>query len=193
MSLALELFRMKKFLPALIIAIAFTGLIVIQMAFNGQELGASKLDSLKTKYNAFESVFSQLELKTTQGTKIDFSSIEQPVVLLNFWASWCMPCLTEFESLKKFVDKFPKEKVLVVGINNDDEEPKKSIIKTEKEYNLNFESYSDQSSELTTKFFISKIPATIVFHKGKVIHYSNEESDFMDEDFLRLINKHINK
>lgn len=180
---------MKKFFPALVVSIAFTVLMVVQMSMSGRESGASKIKSEKTKYAAFETVFQGLKLKTTKGTKINFKEVKQPIVLLNFWASWCMPCISEFGTLKKFVKMFPKDKVLVVGINNDDENPKKSIKKTEKEYSLNFESYSDSESELTSQFFISKIPASIVFHKGKVVHFTNEEFDFVNDNFILKIKK----
>lgn len=180
---------MKKFFPALILSLVFTALMVVQMSMSGRELGATKLKSEKTKYSAFETVFQDLKLKTTKGTSINFSKVKQPIVLLNFWASWCMPCISEFGTLKKFVDKFPKEQILVIGINNDDEKPKKAIIKTEKEYKLNFESYSDNGSSLTSRFFISKIPASIVFYKGKVVHFTNEEFNFMDDNFILKIKK----
>lgn len=162
---------------------------VFQMSITGRESGASKIEEDKVKYSAFESVYSKLKIKTTKGTKIDFSKIKQDVVLINFWASWCMPCIAEFKTLKKFRDEFPEDKVLVVGINNDDENPQKAVKKTEKKYKLNFESVIDYDSETTSEFNISKIPASIVFYKGKVVHYTNEEFNFMDDDFLLKIKK----
>lgn len=184
---------MKKFFPALFVSLVFTGLLVVQMSISGRKSDASKLESNKTKYAAFEAVFQKLKLKTTHGTKLKLSEVKQPIVLLNFWASWCLPCVQEFSSLNKFISNFPKDQVLVVGINNDDESPLKSIKKTEKEYNLAFESYSDHNSQITSSFFISKIPVSIAFYKGKVIHYSNEEFNFMDENFLLKVKKLIQK
>jgi thiol-disulfide isomerase/thioredoxin len=184
--------RMKKFFPALFISFVFTALLIVQMSISGRKSDASKVETEKTKYGAFESVFQKLEVKTTKGTKIKFKEVKQPIVLINFWASWCMPCISEFSSLTKFVDMFPKDQVLVVGINNDDENPLKAIKKTEKNHNLNFESYSDNDSSLTASFFISKIPATIVYHKGKVVFFSNEETNFIAEDFVVKIKKLLN-
>lgn len=161
------------------------------MAMTGRESGATKIKEEKSKYAAFESVFQNLKIKTTKSTELVFKDVKQPLVLLNFWASWCMPCITEFGSLKKLVDTFPKDKLLVVGINNDDEKPLKAIKKTEKEYNLNFDSYSDAGSTLTSKFYISKIPATIVFYKGKVVHFTNEETNFVADDFVAKLKKLI--
>lgn len=180
---------MKKFFPALAISFSFTILMVFQMTISGKESAANKIKDEKVKYSAFESVFSKMSVKTTKGTKIKMAKVKQPIVLLNFWASWCMPCISEFKTLKKFRDEFSADEVLILGVNNDDENPKKAIKKTEKDYQLNFESVVDIDSQLTSEFFISNIPASIVFHKGKVIHFTNEEFNFMDDNFILKIKK----
>lgn len=182
---------MKKFFPSILIALTFTILMIAQMVMNGRKLEASKIKEEKSKYSAFETQFQKIQLKTTKGTEYKLDKVKQPVVILNFWASWCLPCLQEFQSLTKFVDTLPKDKVLVIGINNDDENPKKSIIKTEKEYKLNFESVSDFDSSITGQFYISKIPASIVFYNGSVIQFTNQEMDFMNDEFVMKIKKLI--
>ena len=182
---------MKKFFPAILISFVFTLLLILQMAITGRESNATKIKEEKTKYAAFESVFQKLNLKTTKGTEINLAELKRPIVLLNFWASWCLPCIAEFKSLNKFMEMFPKDQVLVLGINNDDEAPAKSILKTEKEYNLKFESCIDKENVITGQFFISKIPASIVFYNGKVVHFSNEEFNFMDDNFILKIKKLI--
>lgn len=178
---------MKKFLPAFIISIVFTVVLVTQMAVNGQKSTASKVDTKKAKYSVYENAFSKTKFTTTKKTKINLVEQKHPIIVLNFWASWCQPCLSEFATLTKFVDLFPKDKVLVIGINNDDENPKKAIRKVEKDLKLNFESMIDKDSEVTGSFLVEKIPASIVFHNGKVIHYVNEEFDFMNSKFTHKI------
>lgn len=163
------------------------------MSVSGRKSEASKLKSEKVKYAAFEAIFQNLKLKTTKGTQLNFKKVKQPIVLLNFWASWCLPCVSEFSSLNKFIQMLPKDKVLVVGINNDDESPKKAIKKTESKYNLGFESFSDSDSSVTSRFYISKIPASIIFYKGKVVHFTNEEFDFVDDNFIIKIKKLLKK
>ena len=175
---------MKKFFPALIVAFVFTIVLVFQMSINGQESNAEKVDREKEKYSVYEDVFQKTEFQTTKNTNYKLSTVKQPIILLNFWASWCQPCLSEFSTLKKLVNKFSSDELLVIGINNDDENPKKAIIKTEKDLNLNFESVIDVDNKITSSFLIEKIPGSIVFFKGKVIHFENEEFNFMDEKFI---------
>ena len=178
---------MQKFFPAFIISILFTVILVTQMAINGQDSKASKVGKSLSKYSVYESKFSKTKFETTKKSKINLIKQKQPIIVLNFWASWCQPCLSEFQTLKKFVNEFSKDEVLVIGINNDDENPKKAIKKTEKDLKLNFESVIDSSSTVTSSFLVEKIPASIVFYNGKVIHYVNEEFDFMNSKFIYKI------
>lgn len=52
-------------------------------------------------------------LKNLKGEDIRLSDFKGKVVILNFWASWCDPCVEEFPSLMKLVDRFNGEVVLV--------------------------------------------------------------------------------
>ncbi|MCO4752923.1 MAG: TlpA family protein disulfide reductase [Bacteriovoracaceae bacterium] len=162
-------------------------LLVAQMSLHGNSSSASKLSISTEKVQSYQVNYANLTLETTKGTQHKLSNVKQPIVILNFWASWCRPCLSEFETLKKLVDKYGPEKILVLGVNNNSENQKKEIKQTEDKLALNFESVADKDSEITSKFFINEIPASIVFHKGKVIHFENREFDFMNKKFIALL------
>jgi len=55
------------------------------------------------------------------GNPFDLSNVKEPIVIVNFWASWCNPCVEEFPSMLKLVDSL-KGQVAVVAISMDDEE-----------------------------------------------------------------------
>lgn len=184
---------MKKLLPSIFFVTIFFVTTLVYMAFNGQELSASKAKKEIEKYSNFETVFQNSILKTTKGSEYKLKEQKNKIVILNFWASWCQPCLSEFATLKKLVEKYPKEKILVIGINNDEEDQLKNITKVEKNLGLNFESVIDVGSQLTSKFFISAIPASITFYNGKVIHYVNKEFNFMDDSFVEKLDNYLKK
>lgn len=176
----------KNIFPILFVVVMFGATLVLQMLINGKDLSASKLTRGSEKFAVFESSFKSLRLETTKNSTHDLSKTESPIVILNFWASWCRPCLSEFSTLKKLVEKYPR-KVLVLGINNDEEKPRLAIAKVEKDLSLNFESVIDADSEITNKFLIERIPASIAFYKGKAFHFVNEEFDFMNSEFISKI------
>ncbi|MBT4791206.1 MAG: TlpA family protein disulfide reductase [Halobacteriovoraceae bacterium] len=182
---------MKKFFPAIILSLIFTVVLVSQMLINGQELSASRTEKNKERFTVYETQFSKLTKKTTKGELINLKSLKEPIVIVNFWASWCRPCISEFKTLNKLIKKF-KNKVFVLGINNDTEEALKSIKKVEQEYKLAFNSISDIEGSFAASFNVTKLPSSVIYHKGKVIKFVDEEFDFMSKKFISLISDKIN-
>jgi thiol-disulfide isomerase/thioredoxin len=177
---------MKKFLPILLFIMAFSGFLSTQILWDAFHLNAENVDQDKQKYSVYETNFQTLKLTTTRGQNLELRNITTPIIVLNFWASWCLPCLREFPSLVKFQEKY-KDKVLVVGINGDEEDTLKNIKKTEDKYKLNFQSVPDGKNTLSDKFMVSSMPTSIVYYKGKVIYVNKKIHDFMDSDFTSLI------
>ncbi len=165
---------------------AFSGFLSTQILWDSFHSNAEQVDQDKQKHSVYETNFQTLKLTTTKNTTVELKQEKEPLILLNFWASWCMPCLKEFPSLVKFQEKY-KGQVKVIGINGDEEDPEANIKKIEGKYALNFESAKDQSSEISNKFMISTYPVSILFHKGKVIYVNKKIHDFMDETFISMI------
>jgi peroxiredoxin len=57
-----------------------------------------------------------------QGSTVDLTAYRGKVVLLNFWATWCEPCLTEIPRFKKWQQQYGRRGLQVVGVSMDDEE-----------------------------------------------------------------------
>ena len=133
---------MKKFLPAIAISFVFTGLMVSQLVINGQELSASLVEKNKARFALFDDQFQNLKDKAFSGNIIELKTRKEPIVIVNFWASWCKPCIAEFKSLNALLNKFPG-KIFVLGINNDTEEPMKAVAKINDKYQLQLDSLVD--------------------------------------------------
>ena len=159
-----------------------------QLIINGQELSASLTQKNNSRFSLFEDQFQKLQATSSTGKVIDLKSLKEPIIILNFWASWCLPCLAEFPSLNRLSETYPK-KIKVIGINNDTEDVEKSVKKIQEKYSLNFESIIDTAGEFADKFKVMSLPATIVFHKGKVIKFITTEYDFMSSEFLSVVEK----
>jgi cytochrome c biogenesis protein CcmG/thiol:disulfide interchange protein DsbE len=62
------------------------------------------------------------ELQITElGNQLDLSPYQGKVVLLNFWATWCSPCLIEIPWMIEFQDKYADQGFTVLGVSMDDE------------------------------------------------------------------------
>jgi thiol-disulfide isomerase/thioredoxin len=169
---------------------AFTGFLSIQILWDSFNSNAELIEEDKQKYSVYENTFQTLNLTTTKKKTIELKNEKTPIVILNFWASWCVPCLKEFPSLVEFQAKFGKQ-VKVIGINGDSENPGEHIRKIEAQYKLNFESVEDPYERVAEQFLIKTYPVSIVFHKGKVIYVSKKLHNFMDKDFVKMINQSL--
>lgn len=179
----------KKFLPLILLFImTFSGVLSTQIILDKINLNAESGDPEKQKHALYETHFQTLKLTTTKKSTIELKNEKAPIIVLNFWASWCVPCLKEFPSLVEFQDKY-KDQVKVIGINGDAENSAELIAKTEKKYNLNFESVEDPYERISESFLIRTYPVSIIYHKGKVLYVNKKMHNFMDSSFLSLIDK----
>ncbi len=177
---------MKKLIPVLLFIMAFAGFLASQILWDNYDLNAKQVEQDKQKHSVYETNFQGLKFTTSRGTSVELRNEKSPIIVLNFWASWCLPCLKEFPSLVKFQEKY-KGQVKVFGINGDEEKPVENIEKVEKKYALNFESADDSTSAISNRFLINTYPVSIVFHKGRVIYVNKKIHDFMSPEFLTLI------
>src|SRR6478609_8544569 len=109
---------MKKYIPVLLFILAFSGFLSTQILWDTFHLNAEQVQADKQKHLVYETAFQGLKLTTTKSTTIELKNEKEPIIVLNFWASWCVPCLKEFPSLVAFQNKF-KGQVKVIGVNGD--------------------------------------------------------------------------
>jgi thiol-disulfide isomerase/thioredoxin len=176
----------NKLIPILLFIMAFTGFLSTQILWDNFKINAQLVDEDKQKHSVYETNFQALNLTTTKKTTIELKKDPAQIIVLNFWASWCIPCLKEFPSLVQFQEKY-KGKVKVIGINGDSDNAIELIAKTEGKYKLNFESVEDMHGDVAEKFMIRTYPVSLVFHKGKIIYVSKKLHNFMDSEFLSLV------
>ena len=55
------------------------------------------------------------------GEVLDLESLEGKVVLLNFWATWCAPCLQEIPELNRLAERYPDD-LVVLSVSDEDNE-----------------------------------------------------------------------
>ena len=107
------------------------------------------------------------DLETLDGKKIKIADklIKKKLILINFWATWCPPCIKEIPDLIKLEKKFENEiEVIFVSV---DANPKKVIPNFLKKNNLeDFQTYIDKKLNLTKELDVKVMPTTLVIHEG---------------------------
>ncbi|MFD1163175.1 TlpA family protein disulfide reductase [Hwangdonia seohaensis] len=104
------------------------------------------------------------KLKDESGTIFNFEENKEKVILINFWATWCPPCIAEMPSLQKLYDDY-NDKIEFVFVS--DESFKKINSYLEKN-NYTFKVYNEASR--SDFFDVRGIPRTFLIDKqGKVV------------------------
>jgi thiol-disulfide isomerase/thioredoxin len=179
---------MKKFLPILLVILSFSGFICVQILWNSRPSSASQIGQDKAKEQLYENLFKELKLTTTTNQTIELKSLKTPLVVVNFWASWCLPCLKEFPSLLEFQKKYGGRMTLI-GVNGDEETPLELVEKTSAKYGLKFPQVLDPKSLISDRFLITSYPYTVIYHNGRVVHISYKIQDFTDKDLIARVDE----
>lgn len=122
------------------------------------------------------------------GKQIDLNSLKGKVVFLNFWATWCPPCIAEMPSINDLYLQYrhnPNIVFLMVNADGDFNQSKRFVI----EHKFNFPIYASRS-KVPTKIYNGTLPTTIIVDKGGNIVYHREGmSDYSNKDFLQYMEK----
>lgn len=106
-------------------------------------------------------------LPTLEGPRISLSDYRPRVVVVNFWATWCPPCVEETPSLKRFAEAMQSEGVKVIGVSVDQDEA--ALRKFVAEGQLSFPIARDPERTIATRYGTFKFPETyIVDSEGKI-------------------------
>ena len=62
-----------------------------------------------------------MELTDTEGNKFKLSDYQGKLLLLDFWPSWCKPCVAQFTEIKEILQNYKDQSLAVIGINIDEE------------------------------------------------------------------------
>ncbi len=112
-----------------------------------------------------------------------FSLAEQrgKVVVVNFWASWCIPCRQEAPMLERVWRRYKDRDVVFVGVAYVDTETESA--KFLKEFNITYPNGPDIGTEISQKFHIKGVPETFFVGKDGQI-YGNYIGPFGSEAAL---------
>lgn len=107
-------------------------------------------------------------IKTLDGTEISPHNFNGKLMVLNFWASWCGPCVQEMPSLVEFQKMFQPQGVVVLAINVDRREDLyRNMVKR---FQVGFETAWDPKENVSYKYGTFKFPESYIINRdGKVV------------------------
>lgn len=113
---------------------------------------------------------------TERSSRVTLKDFQGRVLVLNFWASWCGPCIEETPSLNEFQRALQGSGVAVLGISIDrDEQAYRGFLKR---FGVRFETARDPERKISSEYGTFQIPESYIIDKtgrvaGKVISNQN--------------------
>ena len=133
----------------------------------------------------------QLELFDMDGKKYVFSSKTNKTLIINFWATWCPPCIKEIPELIELKKKLNNEiEILFVSV---DQNATKIVPKFLKKNNLSdIKVFNDQTLDISKGLDVTVMPTSIVIDKNfeeisRVIGYI----DWLNEESISFVKENL--
>lgn len=129
-------------------------------------------------------------LKDTEGRDVSLEDFRGQYVLLNFWATWCPPCVKEMPALEEVHNKFSGKGLKVVAIN-DYESPKKAINYV-KDGGYTFLVLTDPPGKTSEAYKAMVLPMTFIIDpEGRAIARAVGYRDWAGEGYIKYLEELI--
>lgn len=119
-----------------------------------------------------------IRFTAVDGRKIDLRDLKGKVVMIEFWATWCGPCVAELPRVKKLYDQYHEKGFEIIGVSLDDD--KDTLLKFMKKNEMTWPQYFDGkhwNNDLSFRFGIDSVPTEWLVDKKGILRETDDRSD----------------
>lgn len=135
---------------------------------------------------------SGFELENMDEEKKKLSDYKGKVVLLNFWATWCPPCVREMPSMERLQQQIGEDDFNVVAINQMEDVDQVFAFTGQLPVDPTFEILFDEDSKVSQSYAVRGLPTTYLVDKqGKIRYRAVGGREFNHPEVVKIINQLI--
>lgn len=115
-----------------------------------------------------EAALARLEAVDLDGRRWSLGDLRGRVVLIDFWATWCAPCLAEIPNLQALRARYPRERFEILGVSLD-ATSRRSLISFLNRHRMDWPQIHQPrgyGSELARLFRIDQLPVTVLVDRN---------------------------
>jgi peroxiredoxin len=125
-------------------------------------------------------------LPTLSSRPIALHDLRKRVVVLNFWATWCPPCVEETPSLEKFTEQVREQGVIVIGVSVDQDSA--ALQKFVNQARLSFPIARDPYQSVAARYGTYKFPETYIIDRdGRVAEKVIGPTNWQDPRIITFV------
>jgi len=112
----------------------------------------------------------KFSFKDTEGKKVSLSDFKGKVIILDFWATWCVPCKAEIPGFNELQKRYGAQGLQIIGLSVDD--PPSTARKYALEMKMNYPVLLAEGKEDILKAYdpIPSIPVSIIIDRqGRIV------------------------
>ncbi|MDT8419678.1 MAG: TlpA disulfide reductase family protein [Desulfuromonadales bacterium] len=126
-------------------------------------------------------------LEDLQGNNVSLSDFKGKIVMVNFWATWCPPCIEEMPSMEQLSRRFAGEDFVLLAVNV--EENSRAVVENFlKKTPYTFPVLLDQDARVQQLYGAYRFPETVIINRqGEIVTRVVGGRDWMDEGILSIL------
>jgi len=125
-------------------------------------------DQFRSEIITVGSAVPDIELIDIRQNKLNLSELNGSVVFVNFWATWCEPCIEELPSIELLFRRFsynPHFKLVTILFKDD----RQKVLRYMEENGYTFPVYMNPDGSAAKKFGITGVPETFIIDKKGIL------------------------
>ena len=129
-------------------------------------------------------------LRDMDGKQVKLSDLYGKVVYLDFWATWCTPCIYQMKNSRIWKSRFDEDEVAFVYVSLDNEANQwKYFVQRQGFEGIHLFAKGAYNSKIATNYSVTQLPCLyIIDQKGRIVYNSTQEQLYMSsEDFIRYL------
>ena len=132
----------------------------------------------------------ELKFKDFNLNDVDLTNKKGNIMILNFWATWCVPCKKEMPSLEQLSKLYPEIDIYPINLEKPNKEKTNLFFESLNIKNLNI--YFDPEFKLVKSFNMRGVPTSILINKkGKEFGRIIGEVDFFEDSFVNFLKEYL--
>lgn len=108
-------------------------------------------------------------LETLDGSQLTLSGFRGQPVMLNLWASWCLPCRVEMPAIERVYQRHREDGLVVVGLNVTAQDSESEARLFAQEFGLSFPIVLDRDGAASARYELMGLPSTYFIDRQGII------------------------